>query len=368
MRRFLKRLQARLELALAGDRAFIERAFREILGRDPDLDGLNHYRRVLGDGVGRTAVLLDILRSEESVGRLVKPRDALVLPDLRAERPDRFRETVDRANGETITVFDIASPADVDWLERAILDHRYYEKPGVWNLGVDSDKRVVAEIIAAFAPSQALELGCAAGAVLDCLDDVGIAAEGVEISTMAIAKASPRVRPRIHQGDLLLLDLPHAYDMVFGLDVFEHLNPNRIDDYVERLARITAADAMLFCNIPAFGDDPVFGTVFPFYVDGWASDAAAGRTFSSIHVDTLGYPIHGHLTWADWRWWVERFAAHGFARAPEIERTLHRKYDDFMTKHAPARRSFFVFAKGAMAERERAIISAIRGRPSSVVT
>lgn len=42
MRRFLKRLQGRLSLALARDTAFIETAFREILGRNPDLDGLNH--------------------------------------------------------------------------------------------------------------------------------------------------------------------------------------------------------------------------------------------------------------------------------------------------------------------------------------
>src|SRR6185503_19890042 len=100
------------------------------LGREPDLDGLNHYRRVLAEGVGRTAVLLDIMRSDEFAAKLTRPHDAVALPDLRAERPDRFRRTVDRSNGESITVFDIAAPADVDWLERAILDHGYYEKPG----------------------------------------------------------------------------------------------------------------------------------------------------------------------------------------------------------------------------------------------
>jgi hypothetical protein len=31
-----------------------------------------------------------------------------------------------------------------------ILSHAYYEQPGVWNLGVDFDKRVMAEIVAAF--------------------------------------------------------------------------------------------------------------------------------------------------------------------------------------------------------------------------
>ena len=88
-----------------------------------------------------------------------------------------------------IPVFEAETAADIDWLERAIIDYGYYEKPGVWVLDVDADKRVVAEIIAAFAPARALELGCAAGAVLQCLLDYGVVAEGVEISAMAIARA-----------------------------------------------------------------------------------------------------------------------------------------------------------------------------------
>ena len=67
-------------------------------------------------------------------------------------------------------VFNVESPADFDWLEHAIIANGYYEKPGVWVLDVDFDKRLVAEMIAAFAPAAALELGCAAGAVLQCLD------------------------------------------------------------------------------------------------------------------------------------------------------------------------------------------------------
>jgi len=157
------------------------------------------------------------------------------------------------------------------------------------------------------------------------------------------------------------------YDMVFGLDVFEHLNPNRIDVYLARLASITRPDAYLFCNIPAFGPDPVFGTVFPFYIDGWERDAAAGRLFSTIHVDDLGYPIHGHLTWADARWWVKRFEACAFRREVQIERALHLKYDRYMKKRSPARRAYFVFSKGPSAERCAAVIQRIAAEPSRVL-
>ena len=220
-------------------------------------------------------------------------------------------------------------------------------------------------MIASFAPVAALELGTAAGAVLQCLDELGIAAEGVEISAMAIAKAADRVRPRIHQGDLLSLHLPATYDLVFGLDVFEHLNPNRLDAYIARLAAITREDAFLFCNIPAFGADPVFGTVFPFYVDGWEAQARDGL-LRTLHVEETGYPLHGHLTWADARWWVSRFEAAGFSREVDVERAFHARYDGYMTKRSPARRAYFVFGKKASARRRADILSRI-AQPSRVL-
>jgi SAM-dependent methyltransferase len=303
------------------------------------------------------------MRSEEFRRHL--PPVSSSLPNLIFERPERYRRTVDRTNGNSILVFDAASPADFDWLEAAIIANGYYEAPGVWILEVDFDKKLIAEMIASFAPSAALELGTAAGAVLACLDDLGVAAEGVEISAMAIAKAADRVRPRIHHGDLLALDLPSKYDLVFGLDVFEHLNPNKLDAYIGRMARITRDDGFLFCNIPAFGEDAVFGTVFPFYVDSWEEEAKAGL-LRTLHVEETGYPIHGHLTWATAPWWMSRFEAAGFTRDVEIERAFHRKYDGYMTKRSPARCAYFVFGKKESARRRADVLARIAA-PSSLV-
>ncbi|CAN5391487.1 hypothetical protein BH23ACI1_BH23ACI1_09920 [soil metagenome] len=366
MRRLLKRIVARLAPVLQSDTAFIDAAYLEILGRPADQDGLDHYRRLLGEGLGRTAVLLALMRSQEFQDKLARTAPAIV--SLRAMRPDQYRTTTDRSNGQSISIFDVASQADFDWLECAILDYGYYEQPGVWNLGIDVDKRVVAEIIASFAPSRALELGCAAGAVLECLDDLGISgAEGVEISAMALARASDRVRHRIHHGDVLALDLPQPYAMVFGLDVFEHLNPNRLDAYLTRLAALTAPGGWLFCNIPAFGDDEVFGTVFPLYVDDWQADASAGRPFGALHVDAHGYPVHGHLVWADARWWVGRFEAAGLRREIDIEQALHRKYDAYMEKRAPARKAFFVFSREGDEARRQEVVRRIQSEKSQAL-
>jgi 2-polyprenyl-3-methyl-5-hydroxy-6-metoxy-1,4-benzoquinol methylase len=303
------------------------------------------------------------MRSDE-FQRTLKPH-APTLASIRTLRPDRYSEAIDTSNGQTISVFDVARPEDFDWLEQMILENGYYEQPGVWNLGVDFDKRAMADIIVSFAPERALELGCAAGAVLASLDDMGVQAEGVEISSMAIARAPEHVRGRIHAGDLIEIDLPSAYDVVFGLDVFEHLNPNRLDAYIRRLSEISRPGAHLFCNIPAFGTDAVFGTVFPLYVDSWSTEAAAGRLFSRLHVDALGYPIHGHLIWADCRWWVSRFEAQGFRREVPIEQALHRKYDGYMDKRSRARKAFFVFSKDANDEQNNAVIRRIRERLES---
>src|SRR6266567_1996404 len=360
-----RRLKARFEPILLSDSAFVDAAFREILHREADHDGLEFYRGVLRQGLGRTAVLLDIMRSDEFRGSLAAARPSS-LPNLIVQRPERYRRTLDRVSDQSILVFDAASASDFDWLESAIIANNYYEEPGVWVLDVDFDKRLVAEMMAAFAPDAALELGCAAGAVLECLAELGISADGVEISSMAIAKAPERVRGRIHQGDLLTLALKGGHDLVFGLDVFEHLNPNKLDAYIARIAEMTRDAAFLFCNIPAFGDDAVFGRVFPLYVDEWADDAAAGRVFSRLHTDDLGYPIHGHLTWADASWWTRRFEAAGFTRDIEIERAFHHKYDGYMTKRAPARRAYFVFARSASDARRQQILQRI-ATPSRVL-
>jgi hypothetical protein len=358
-------LKARLEPLWLSDAEFVDNAFRDILGRDADQGGLEFYCGVLRQGVRRTAVLLDIMRSEE-FRRSLAPTAHSSLPSLVVQRPERYRRTTDRVNGSSMLVFNVESPDDFDWLETQILDNNYYEEPGVWILDVDFDKRLVAEMIAAFAPAASLELGCASGAVLQCLEEHGIAGEGVEISSMAVAKAMDSVRPRIHQGDLLALTFARKYDLLFGLDIFEHLNPNKLDAYVTRIADVTTDDAYLFCNIPAFGNDSVFGTVFPFYVDGWAEDAAAGRPLRSIHVDDLGYPIHGHLSWGDAAWWTRQFEKAGFVRDEAIERALHAKYDAYMEKRSPARRAYFVFGKKASARRRADVLARVAA-PSKLI-
>lgn len=344
MRELLRRITSRLGPIFQSDASFIEAAYQEILGRKPDRDGFDHYRRVLRQGSSRTAVLLELMRSQESVDKLTRP--AHILPDLRSLRPDRYRKSVDITNGQTVDVFDAVDPSDFDWLETAIVKSGYYEQPGVWTLSVDTDKRVMAEMVASFEPQRPLELGCAAGAVIQCLEEIGILADGVDISTVAVAKASPAVRARIHVGDLLTLDLPRNYDLLYGLDVFEHLNPNRLGEVLTRIAAVLADKCYVFCNIPAFGQDEIFGTVFPLYLRDWDAQSAQVRPLSALHVDELGYPVHGHLICADSSWWVRQFETVGFKRETAIESAFHLKYDSYFLRHSLARKAFYVLSRG----------------------
>jgi 2-polyprenyl-3-methyl-5-hydroxy-6-metoxy-1,4-benzoquinol methylase len=339
--------------------AFINDAYQLAFGRPADKSGTQFYGEMLRSGMGRDRVLLLIATSEESINRRLA--ESFAMQDLRQLRPDRYQE-IRATNGHLVPVFEVEGPDDLDWLEKSILEYGYYEKPGIWTLGVDEDKRRMAELLALFSPERCLEIGCSSGAVLSCLHDRGVAAEGIEISAMAIRRADAEVRDRIHCGDLLSLDLPTAYDLVYGLDVFEHFNPNRMDAYLGRVATLTAVGGFVFVNVPTWGADPVYGTIWEPYLREWIDDVAANRLFRHIEVDDKGYPVMGHLVWAGSKWWEERFSAAGLRRELQVEKALHRRFDTPF-EETPARKAFYVFSRDAEPDRVHQLVEACEQAP-----
>jgi SAM-dependent methyltransferase len=289
------------------------------------------------------------------------------LPDILPLRPDAYVARSPLWSGPDLLAFHVRESADFDWIERMILTHGYYEHEGVWDLALGVDKEAMAEIMAAFRPRRALEIGCATGTVLHYLAARGVASEGVEISRMAVARAMADARDRIHEGDLLTLALDGPFDLIYGLDVFEHLNPNRLDDYLARIAALLDDKGYLYAVLPAFGDDPVFGLIFPMYLRDWYGDVALDRNFRLLHADGNGYPLNGHLIWADSRWWVTQFARHGLHRKEGIERAVHERYDRFLDGYATARKAFYVFGKAGPAEDDKAVAYRLLSEPSTVL-
>lgn len=365
LKKFLRRPERRAPAAdnsaavdRFSDEEFLDYIYPKLLGREPDPAGRAHQLRFLRAGNSRAALVLNITEAPEFIFKIVKDNihAYIELLPIKDERPDRFEILSDRRGREKTWVFRVEEESDFDWLERKILENGYYERPGVWSFIIDEDKRMLANIASEFGPRSVLDIGCANGAVLKSLQDVGVIGEGVEISRMALDKTIPEVRGRVHFGDILELRLASRYDLVLGLDIFEHLNPRRLAEYIEEISRLTRDGGYLFANIPAYGDDPVFGEIFPVAYNEWDDDIAAGRCFRAIPVDSYGYPINGHLIGATSGWWTGQFERHGFQREVELERALHEKYDAAMDKVSPARRSYYVFSKSGDPSRTAGVI------------
>jgi SAM-dependent methyltransferase len=335
---------SRPQTAGEDDEVFLTRLYRELLGREPDPDGMASHLAFLREGHPRESLVLNFVRSPEYIFRTIRDHihDYVQLLPIIDERPGQYRIERNRTGTEKSRFFMAEREADFDWLESKIVGNGYYERPGVWSFIIDEDKRMMAAIAAFFRPSLVLDIGCSNGAVLQCLREQGIEGEGVEVSRIAFDKALPEIRERIHLGDLLALSLGRQYDLVLGLDVFEHLNPNKLDAYLSRIAELVPGGGHVFTNIPAFGRDASFGEVFPIDYPIWDADATATRLFRAVPVDDYGYPKNGHLINADAVWWTRAFERHGFARRSDLESELHRTYDAEIDRIAPARRSFLV--------------------------
>ncbi|HWW53826.1 MAG TPA: methyltransferase domain-containing protein, partial [Acidimicrobiales bacterium] len=348
---------------------FLQAAYRRLLDREIDEVGLRSNLWRLANGTPEAEIVMEIAESPEYAGIVLAGRELRVpghegIEDLTELRPEAYQLSVDVARRRMLT-YVAKSSEDYDWLEDQIIAHDYYERPGVWILEIDLDKQVMAELISRLEPATVLELGCSSGAVITGLVGYGIDAEGVDISASSKALAAPEIQPRIHVGDLLDIELDRRYDVVMGLDVFEHLNPNKLDGYLGALVDRMAERALLFANIPAYGDDEVFGIVNPIVLAEWQD--APGGLFDLLPVDEAGYPLHGHLIWATTGWWCERFERAGLRREPELERALHAVYDAYFRTTSRARESFYVFSKQGDADAVHALAERAGSQRSSVL-
>jgi SAM-dependent methyltransferase len=350
------------------DAEFVELCYSRFLHRSPDKVGGNASLQGLAEGLPRFDFVASLVSSPEYYKVLTKQIfGAADLPNLQQLKPEKFDRVSVSYSAEPIMTFRVDAPVDYDWLETMILDHGYYERPGVWSLAIDIDKRIIAEVIGHFAPKRILEIGCATGPVLKLLREMAIEAEGIEISHMAHALAYREVKKQIHFGDILNLPLQQHYDMIVGMDVFEHLNPNKMQRYLQRCYNLLVDGGFLFTNIPAFGSDRIFGELFPIYLPGWDADAEDKGLFSLLHVNEAGWPLNGHLAWATTNWWERHFQHAGFERETKIERALHTVYDGFFDTRAPARKSLFVFSKRCQPMRTESVTKSVYRNKSEVL-
>lgn len=108
----------------------------------------------------------------------------------------------------------------------------------------------IAKKFAKLAPSRALDVGCADGALVNALIENGIDAYGVDISLYAIQK-SP-IKERLKSADIEHASLPFPakyFDLVTAIEVFEHLE--KPENAISEIARVLKPNGFFFMTTPS---------------------------------------------------------------------------------------------------------------------
>jgi len=178
-----------------------------------------------------------------------------------------------------------------------------------------------------------LDVGCATGFVVEVLRELGVAAEGCDVSRYAVEHAAPGARGHVRMGDLLA-GLPWdegAFDLVSALETLEHLPPVHVPGALAELRRVCSG--FVYATIPSFGEnggggpDGFFdGKIRPerlAHYQALPPGYEGPVPFADLARDAAGEPVEGHLTMASYRWWTARFADAGFTRRADVERRVY---------------------------------------------
>lgn len=319
----------------------VDGLYHGLLDRPADPGGLASHVHALESGASLADVVRGMIDSGEF--RLKRPivtgRD--FLPDLTIMYPEKYIR-----KGNESSVFKVTSDQDFDFLESLIEQYRFYDSNDVYSPLIDLDKRITASIIKSLGAKSCIELGCFTGPVLSVLAEAGIEVCGVDVSHLAFVLAYRNIRERLRFGDLLSLSFARKFDVFCAMDVFEHLNPRKIDAYFGKVASLLEDSGFVYLNSPMFGTDDVFGTPMEQYIPEWRCEG--DRTyFHYLHCDALGWPMHGHILLASPTWWENAFKRQGLVRDRSIEAVLHRILKPVFDNYSPARRSLFVLRHAA---------------------
>jgi SAM-dependent methyltransferase len=177
-----------------------------------------------------------------------------------------------------------------------------------------------------------LDVGCATGFVVEALRELGVEAQGTDVSQYAVDHPALGARGHIRYGNLMeRMPFKNArFDLVSALEVLEHLPPESVPQALRELRRLT--HGYLVCTIPSFGPNPngpggwFDVKVRPERIDHYrllGPDYEGPVPYEDLYRDARGEPIEGHLTIAAFSWWTKRFEEAGFVRCGATERLIH---------------------------------------------
>jgi SAM-dependent methyltransferase len=257
-------------------------------------------------------------------------------------------------DGRPVDLIQIESEDDFDTILNNIISSNYYDG-SYFNQHIDYregrvkfDAFYLASIIKSLKPKSVLELGCGRGDVLFLLgSDNKIAVRGIEFSQDVLTMSWPTLTGKVDCGDVLEVcrkfhSQKTSFDTLCAFDLWEHLLPRRLHDYIGGLVALAEKDALFFFTIPAFGEDKVFGEIFPLELEENREKFNQRLPFNYLNAESSdpAIPAQGHLIWAHSDWWQKQFEQHGLVRVERLEQLVHQYFDEHLFY---ARKSFYIF-------------------------
>jgi SAM-dependent methyltransferase len=112
---------------------------------------------------------------------------------------------------------------------------------------------VADRIIALANPRKTLDVGCAKGLLVQALAARGVDAQGVDVSTHAIATAHEDVRDRLRVASATE-PIDGRYDLITCIEVLEHMSPADAQAAIDNMC--DASERVLFSSSPGDFDEP----------------------------------------------------------------------------------------------------------------
>jgi len=178
-----------------------------------------------------------------------------------------------------------------------------------------------------------LDVGCARGFLVEVLRELGVEAEGCDVSAYAVAHPTGGAKGHLRVADPAA-GLPWEdgrFDVVTCLETLEHLRPEQVPTVVAELRRVCRG--AIYATIPSLGpnggsgpDGHFEGKVRPerlAHYHALGEDYDGPVPYEDLARDAEGQPVEGHLTIASFRWWTQTFAAAGLERRLDVEGRIH---------------------------------------------
>jgi len=102
-----------------------------------------------------------------------------------------------------------------------------------------------------FKPGKVLEIGCGLGPRVFAMNNIGLNATGIEISTYAVGKTfSPG---KVFYGNIVTLDpKQNKYDLIVAYDVLEHIHYNDLPKAINNIKQMALKNVLI--SVPVIGD------------------------------------------------------------------------------------------------------------------